>query len=95
MVAVDTRNQPPAFVDQDTEADGLQNESTERMVEENTKALAASDDDDATTDTAENAADNVGDVVMADDPDPNTEPLIYTLSGTDAGTVQGQGQWSD
>ena len=29
-------------------------------------------------------ADNVGSVVMANDPDPNTEPLIYTLSGDDA-----------
>ena len=47
-VAVDTRNKPPAFVDQDTETDGDQSESAERMVEENTKALAGNcNDDDA------------------------------------------------
>ena len=43
MVAVDTRNQPPAFVDQDTETDGDQSESTEREVEENTEAFAGDD----------------------------------------------------
>ena len=37
MVAADTRNKPPEFVDQDTETEGDQNESTERKVEENTK----------------------------------------------------------
>ena len=30
IVAADTRNKPPMFVDQDTEMDGVQNESTER-----------------------------------------------------------------
>ena len=85
MVAVDTRNTPPAFVDQDMETDGDQSESTERKVEENTKALAGTDDDDAAADEADDAADNVGDVVMAVDPDPNTESPIYTLSGADAG----------
>ena len=36
----------------------------------------------------------VGSVVQAEDPDPNTDPLIYTLSGADAGlfTVDGNGQ---
>ena len=86
MVAEDTRNKPPAFVDQDTETDGDQSESTERNVEENTKALAGSDDDDAATDDA--PADNVGSPVMAEDPDPNTDPLIYTLSGDDAGAFR-------
>ena len=87
MVAADTRNKPPAFVDQDTETDGVQNESTERMVEENTKALAGGDDDDAAT-TDDASADNVGSPVMATDPDPNADPLIYTLSGADAGAFR-------
>ena len=84
-VAADTRNKPPVFVDQDTETDGVQNESTERKVEENTKALAGSNDDDA---AADESADNVGGVVMAMDPDPNTDSLIYTLSGADAGAFR-------
>ena len=82
MVAVDTRNRAPVFEDQDTETDGVQNESTTRKVEENTKALAGADDDDAADTDA--AGDNVGSVVMATDPDPNTEALIYTLGGDDA-----------
>ena len=90
-VSADTRNKPPAFVDQDTETDGMQNETATREVEENTEALAgATDDDDADAD-AENTADNVGSVVMAEDPDPNADPLIYTLSGADAASVQGEG----
>ena len=86
---VDTRNLPPAFVDQDTETKGIQNETATREVEENTKALAgafgtAIADDDALD--ADNPADNVGSTaVMAKDPDPNADPLIYTLSGADAG----------
>ena len=48
-VALDTRNRPPAFADQDTETDGVQNTETTRKVEENTKAVAA---DDANTDDA-------------------------------------------
>ena len=39
-VAVDTRNRAPVFEDQDTETDGVQNETATREVEENTKALA-------------------------------------------------------
>ena len=38
VVAVDTRNKPPAFADQDTETDGLQNDMATRKVDENTKA---------------------------------------------------------
>ena len=83
VVAVDTRNKAPVFDDQDAETDGVQNESTTRKVDENTKALAGSDDDDAPTAT-DDAADNVGSVVTATDPDPNTEALIYTLGGDDA-----------
>ena len=45
-VEVDTRNRLPVFVDQDTETDGVQNESPKK-VEENTKALAGDDADDA------------------------------------------------
>ena len=82
MVAVDTRNSPPAFEDQDTEVDGIQNESATRMVEENIAALAT---DDAAADAT---ADNVGSPVMAEDPDPNEDPLIYTLSGADAGSFR-------
>ena len=40
VVAVDTRNRAPVFEDQDAETKGVQNESTTRKVEENTKALA-------------------------------------------------------
>ena len=83
VVAVDTRNKPPVFEDQDAETDGVQNESTTRKVAENTKALAGSDDDDAPTAT-DGTADNVGSVITATDPDPNTEALIYTLGGADA-----------
>ena len=39
-VAVDTRNKPPAFADQDSETDGTQNETATRKVQENTEALA-------------------------------------------------------
>ena len=76
MVAVDTRNRPPAFADQDTETDGVQNTATTRKVEENAEAVDDADPDVAT--------DNVGGVVMATDPDPNADPLTYTLEGTDA-----------
>ena len=90
-VTEDTRNRLPMFVDQDVETDGDQSESTERMVEERTKALAGSDDDDA---AADQPADNVGSPVMAMDPDSNLDPLIYTLSGDDAGAfrVRNDGQ---
>ena len=80
-VAVDTRNKAPVFEDQDAETDGTQNESTTRKVEENTAAVAA---DDALANGAEDTADNVGGVVTAEDPDPNTEAPIYTLGGADA-----------
>ena len=82
-VALDTRNRPPVFADQDTEIDGVQNESTERKVEENAEA----DSDNET-------ADNVGRPVKATDPDPNIDPLTYTLGGTDKDsfTVTGDGQ---
>ena len=82
-VVADTRNKAPAFVDQDTETDGLQNESTERKVAEDTKALSGADNDDASGAT-DDAADNVGMAVTANDPDPNEDPLIYTLGGPDA-----------
>ena len=81
MVAVDTRNKAPVFEDQDTETDGVQNTATTREVEENTEALAT---DDALANDAEDAADNVGSPVTATDPDPNADPLTYTLEGTDA-----------
>ena len=78
-VAVDTRNKPPAFVDQDTETDGIQNTMATRKVDENTKADAT---DDAQTDDASD--DNVGSVVTATDPDPNAETPTYILGGADA-----------
>ena len=81
-VAADTRNRAPVFADQDTETDGVQNTETTRKVEENTKALAT---DDTLADSEEDSADdNVGGVVTANDPDPNEDPLTYTLEGTDA-----------
>ena len=89
-VMEDTRNKPPEFEDQDTETKGIQDETTTREVEENTKAVDG--DDVGETD---NPADNVGTAVMAKDPDPNADSLIYTLSGADAGLVQGKGQWAD
>ena len=81
MVARDTRNKAPVFGDQDTETDGVQNTATTRKVEENTGALAGTDDDDAIADAL---TDNVDSPVMAEDPDPNADPLTYTLEGTDA-----------
>ena len=81
VVAEDTRNRAPVFEDQDAETDGVQNESTTRKVAENTEAVAA---DDALADDAEDVADNVGSVITATDPDPNTEALIYTLGGANA-----------
>ena len=83
-VEVDTRNKPPAFVDQDADMDGVQNTTAERKVDENTGADAT---DDAAADAADAdvVADNVGSAVTANDPDPNTDPLVYTLSGADAG----------
>ena len=81
-VAPDTRNRVPAFEDQDTEIDGVQNTMATRKVEENTGADAADDS------AADDAADNVGGPVTAEDPDPNSDPLTYTLSGTDAGSFR-------
>ena len=81
VVAVDTRNKPPAFADEDSETEGVQNDMATRKVDENTEAVAA---DDALADAAEDTADNVGGVVMATDPDPNAETPTYTLGGTDA-----------
>ena len=91
-VAVDTRNKPPAFGDQDKKTSGTQNETATREVEENTKALAgatgAGDADDDALDAADGTGDNVGGALTATDLDPNTEPLIYTLSGDDAGSFR-------
>ena len=91
VVALDTRNKPPAFADQDAETEGVQNDMATRKVDENTEAVAA---DDALADGSEDVADNVGAVVMATDPDPNAETLTYTLSGADAAKfrVRGNGQ---
>ena len=44
-----------------------------------TRRLPAADDDAADAD--DDAADNVGSVVTATDPDPNTETPTYTLGG--------------
>ena len=65
---------------------------TTREVEENTKALTT--DDTLGPDGETLPADNVGGVVMAEDPDPNEDPLTYTLGGTDASKfrVRGNGQ---
>ena len=81
VVAEDTRNKAPAFADQDTETDGVQNDMATRKVDENTEAVAA---DDALADGSEDVGDNVGAVVMATDPDPNAETPTYTLGGADA-----------
>ena len=85
-VAVDTRNRAPVFDDQDDDTDGVQNDETTREVTESTEAA-----DDADADVA---TDNVGSPVTATDPDPNSDQLDYTLSGTDAAlfTVRASGQ---
>ena len=82
----DTRNRAPVFEDQDDDTDGVQNDETTREVTENTEAADDADPDVAT--------DNVGAPVTATDPDPNSDPLDYTLSGTDAAlfTVRPSGQ---
>ena len=72
-------NQRPMF------AEGA---STVRLVEENTKALTGTADDDA---AADNPADNVGGgPVVAMDADGDT--VAYTLSGSDMFRVRGNGQ---
>ena len=81
VTAVDTRNRAPMFEDQDSEADGDQSESTTIMVEENKEA-------DTSDDVTDVATDNVGSPINANDPDPNADPLIYTLSGDDAGAFR-------
>ena len=78
--AVDTRNRAPMFEDQDSETEGDQSESTTIMVEENKEADTS---DDAAADDM--GTDNIGSPINANDPDPNADPLIYTLSGADAG----------
>ena len=65
-VALDTRNRPPAFEDQDTETKVIENETATREVEENTNALATDDDDDA----EDMVGDNVDSAVTAIDPTP-------------------------
>ena len=78
-------------MDQDTETEGTQNETATREVEENTKALAVADDLRRRRRRRRRpyVGDNVGSVVTAKDPDPNADPLIYTLSGADAGICSG------
>ena len=79
------------FADQDLETDVIENESATRMVEEKAEALAS---DDALANSDDATADNVGSAVAADDPDPNEDPLIYTLSGADAGLLTCAEQWT-
>ena len=81
-VALDTRNRPPVFDDQDEDTDGVQNDAATRKVAEDAKAASPSDDA-ADTDVA---TDNVGSPVTATDPDPNDDAgaLVYTLEGADA-----------
>ena len=79
-VEADTRNRPPVFDDQDLITDGVQNDTAARNVDENTKADAPDD----VADVDDDDVDNVGSPVTAMDPDPNVDPLIYTLSGADA-----------
>ena len=87
VVAEDTRNKPPAFEDQDTETKGIQNETATREVEENTKAQTPQTTSSPSGET-DVPSDNVGGVLAATDPDPNVDPLIYTLSGADAGSFR-------
>ena len=69
VVQADTRNKPPAFPDQDTETEGLQNEEAERSVMES----AAADANVGAAVTAEDPNAEAGDI------------LTYTLGGRDAG----------
>ena len=85
VVALDTRNKAPVFGDEDSDTPGVQNATATREVEENTKALAGSDDDDA-ADATDGAGDNVGAALTATDlkADGTAETLIYSLGGTDS-----------
>ena len=91
IVAVDTRNRPPAFEDEDPETDGVQNDTATRKVDENTKAAAA---DDA-ADVDDVSTDNVDSVVMATDPDPNAEDADLHPGRGRCGQVPGEGQRPD
>ncbi len=85
-VARDSRNKAPVFADQDMDTEGVQNTMATRKVEENTKALAGSENDDAATDANENVGDNVGTALTATDTKANGDPetLTYSLGGADA-----------
>ena len=74
----DTRNKPPVFGDEDLDTAGVQNATATRTVEENTVAAS----DDATDD----AGDNVGGRVVAEDTKASgdSETLTYSLGGADA-----------
>ena len=80
----DTRNRAPVFDDQDDDTAGVQNETATREVAENTEAIVADDSTSADSDTT----DNVGNPVTATDPDPNSDALVYTLSGPDAASFR-------
>ena len=54
VVALDTRNRPPAFEDQDEDTDGVQNDETTREVAENTTAPGNVGDPVTATDPAPN-----------------------------------------
>jgi hypothetical protein len=76
MVAADTRNEAPAFADQDEDTDGTQNTEAERTIAENAAAGTPLG----------------GGAIIATDPiagDPEiTDNLTYTLSGADASSFE-------
>ena len=71
-VVPDATPRAPVFGDEDLETDGLQNTVAERSIAENTQG------------GTDNDADDVGDPVVATDP--NGEVVTHTLSGADAGS---------
>ena len=96
QVAKDTRNRPPAFVDQNTDMDGIQNESTTRKVEENTKALVGTDADTADDDAIDdNSADNSRQRGHGPGSRPQHGSADLHAERCRCGPVQGEGQWTD
>ena len=91
-VAVDTRNRAPVFDDQDDDTGRAERRSTTREVAEN-----ANGNDDRLDDN-DSTAEQIATLRLitwatrlhATDPDPNSDALVYTLSGPDAASFRSQ-----
>ena len=84
IVAVDTRNKAPEFEDQDDDDRTVCRTSPRPGRWTRTPRRTLTTTTPLTTAPLTNAADNVGGVVTATDPDPNAETPQYSLSGADA-----------